>query len=249
MNNCLIVNTSEGSLQLNAETLIIALDETGHEEFADDSHPVFGIGGCITLVTNYNENLAIPFENMLSNYFKGVDRPFHMTSEASKGFGHDQKIAISNFFLESKFARIASVMTKETKIELENALQQYFNIQILCLSIVKRIQEIAKYLSFNRAFLIYEDSQRIGGRIMSALQGKTIENKNKETISVELGLMKQLSPFPALEVADAIARSAGRQARHKLSGKRGFLKDFQDIFQSVDIEHQSFILIEHIKEN
>jgi hypothetical protein len=45
---------------------------------------------------------------------------------------------------------------------------------------------------------------------------------------------------PALEVADFIMHAVGRQARHRLQGQEGFVRDFAAVFHTVDAKLASF---------
>jgi hypothetical protein len=60
--------------------------------------------------------------------------------------------------------------------------------------------------------------------------------------------MPKSANFPDLEVADFIANTIGGHARcHLVEGKKGFGKDFQAIFHSVDRQLASFVGIESVE--
>jgi hypothetical protein len=57
--------------------LLIFIDETGHEEFADRKYPVFGLGGCACLAKDYDERLASPWRDLKRKHFGGAETPMH----------------------------------------------------------------------------------------------------------------------------------------------------------------------------
>jgi hypothetical protein len=51
-------------LTVHPHCLMFFVDETGHEEFADPNHPVFGLGGCAILAAAIENNLRTPWGEM-----------------------------------------------------------------------------------------------------------------------------------------------------------------------------------------
>lgn len=67
----MIFETSEGKLEYDENTLLIFIDETGNQLFSDKKFPIFGLGGCIVQVKNFNNQIAIPWVMMKEKYFYG----------------------------------------------------------------------------------------------------------------------------------------------------------------------------------
>ena len=75
--DALVLDHGEGVLTLGVDTLVVALDDTGHEAFADSNHPVFGLGGCAFLVKDYKRLIEAPWNYMCQRFFPEVERPMH----------------------------------------------------------------------------------------------------------------------------------------------------------------------------
>ncbi|CAG0964536.1 hypothetical protein FLAV_00887 [Flavobacteriales bacterium] len=230
----LILDTNKGQIELGENTLVFALDDTGHEEFKDRDYQIYGIGGCAFLVKDYQRLIEIPFNYTCSKYFPDLKRPFH-TTDVIRTITKEQIEALNHLFQKFMFFRIANIITSKTdnRADIEN-------IRLTTGTIVNSIKTISEQAEFDRIFVICEDSERTGVKVMNGLFGYKISNGVK-TFDIELGLMPKKSCSPALEIADLIIHTAGRQTRHRLSGKTKFLPDFESVFKSIDNRLISFM--------
>jgi len=57
--------------------LLVYIYETGHELFADEKYPVFGMGGCAILSQTCHRLLDDPWRRMKKGVFGIEDRPLH----------------------------------------------------------------------------------------------------------------------------------------------------------------------------
>lgn len=228
---------------LGSNTLVFALDETGHEDFLDKNYPVFGIGGCGFMVSDYRRLIESPFNYMCEKFFPDINRPFH-TTDVAREITTEQIDSLNHLFTKFQFFRIAVVVNQE----LENNTD-FSVIQLVARVLLDRVRDIAKITPFERVVIIYEDSERIGVEVMKALSNYSLKKRN-EKINVELALMPKKSGFVGLELADLIIHTAGRQGNHYLKDKEFLLPDYKNVFQGVDkrlISFRQFGKVEEIK--
>ena len=109
----LIIEHTEGIETLSESTLVVALDDTGHEEFKDLNHPVFGLGGCAFMVRDYQRLIERPWNFLCEKHFPQIERPIH-ASENLRKLNKEQLNGI-NYFLEIfQFFRIATTVSSNT---------------------------------------------------------------------------------------------------------------------------------------
>ncbi len=236
----IILESNKGQIVLGSKTLLFAIDETGHEDLNDPNCPVFGFGGCGCMVRDYSRLIEKPWELICEKYFTEVERPMHATDlrKPSK----EQIDILNRFFTTFEFFRVATIASKKT-INMQN----YETIKIMANILLNRLCDVGKWADFNRVVIIFEESQRIEMEIMNSLVGKNID-RGSEKIPIELCLMSKSSSTPALEVADFIVHTAGRQTRHRITKNNDFLPDFTAIFKTVDSRLTSFMEITKIED-
>jgi len=230
-------------LKVQANSLLIFLDETGHEELRDPQYPVFGIGGCAVMGFAYDRFIRNPWKKMKADYFGGHDVALHATGMHS--INKDQIEALSNFFLTNPFSRFCAIMKITTSIIGKTKLNPY---QIVCGTVGKRIEKISIYYPFNSLVMIFESSDRTDflaaenfGSMRALIDG--------EKIPVNKFRMNKSLREPGLEVADFIIHTAGSLVRNRMAGKQKWRKDFDCIFHNVDQRLVSYIEIDSVKQN
>lgn len=228
----LVLQHNSGSVVLPEMTLVISIDDTGDDIFSDKNFPVFGLAGCAVLVRDYQHLVEIPWLYMKKTYFPEVAGPLH-AAELRK-LSEDQIKALGYFFEKFQFFRVASLASASTANTTDFRV-----VQIVCEVLLQRICEIGKWIPFDRIALIIEESQRLEMDLIRFLSGKKIR-RNGVDAEVELFLMPKKACFPALEVADFIAHTAGTQTRNRISGVTTVRKDFQAIFHNIDPRLASF---------
>ena len=97
-------------LQVGPNCLLFFIDETGHETFADKNYPVFGLGGCAINSSSAAAVVAEPWRAMKAAHFGGEDVPLH--ANELRHPTTEQLDALSKFFREQQFARLAVTMSK-----------------------------------------------------------------------------------------------------------------------------------------
>jgi len=236
----LILEHKTGIETLTESTLVVAIDDTGNENFKDLKHPVFGLGGCAFMVRDYQRLIEKPWNYMCSRFFPEVERPIH-AADNLRNLTNEQLKAISHFFENFQFFRIATT----SSVKSEKTVQEDF-IQVVGASLLQRILDVAKWTDLDRLFILVEESERIEMKIVQSLSGKKIKTKDKE-IKIEIGLVPKSACMAAMEVADVIIHTAGGQTRNRINGKKGFRPDFQKIFKDVDERLTSYMEITKIE--
>lgn len=236
----LVLDHKNGRESLSESTLVIAIDDTGHEEFKDPNYQVFGIGGCGFLVSDYQRLIEKPWNYMCQHYFPDINRPMHAAELESPT--KEQLDAFKHFFEKFEFFRLATTASIKSVKEIDNSF-----IEIVGASLLERICETGKWIEFDRLFIIFEESDRIEMKVLQSLSGKKVKRNNSE-IEIELGLLPKSASMPALEVADFIIHTAGAQTRSRISDSDKVRKDFEIIFRNVDKRLVSFMEITKVIE-
>lgn len=240
----LILECEERSYSLPDDTLVFALDDTGHESVHKENGACFGIGGCAFLVADYERLIEAPWNYMLQRFFPDTPRLIHSTDHL-RNLSTEQLAALSQFFTRFQFFRLAVTVSAKTQNQVDVGY-----IDIVGAAVLQRVAEIASQATFSRIFIIFEASDRIERQVMQALSGKKLRSGDRG-YAIELGLMPKSACTPALEVADVIVHTAGGQTRQRNEcASRGLRKDFVDVFQTVDKRLVSFAeitLVEPVK--
>lgn len=237
----LILSHDKGQLVLPDDTLVFALDDTGHEQFRDARYNVFGLGGCAFLVSDYQRLLERPWEFMLRRFFPNLERPVH-ACESFRKPTPDQLSALTHFFTRFEFFRLAVTVSSRAA---KNVAEGY--IELVTAAVLQRISEVAAHAQFSRIFLLIEGSERTEMEIVRGLSGRRLRREGHE-YELEFGVMPKSACMPALEVADVIAHTAGGQTKWR-NGQDGrpVRRDFVDIFQTVDRRLVSFMEITSVE--
>lgn len=230
----LIIETDQGNKELPDSTLVIALDDTGHEDLHKANGGCFGIGGCGFLVSDYQRLVETPWNFMLANFFPGTPRPVH-AADHLRNPTKEQLSALTYFFSNYGFFRLAVTVSTNT---INYAEAGY--IEIVGGSILQRIAEIGSHAVFTSVFILFESSERIEKQVMQSLGGKKLIAGNNE-FPIELGVIPKAACVPAVELADVIAHTACGQTRHRNERHpKAVRRDFKDVFQTVDQRLVSF---------
>ena len=229
----------ESSLQLDPDTLLLFLDETGDERRWDPNYPVFGIGGCAVMGSEYERYLRTPWRNFKRTHFGNPRYPFHACDENS--LTHSQMSGLGYFFRTKKFHCFAAVSRKSTRIDVDVT-----NYALVYLMTLKRMEAVgALYPRFKSITMIFEASERTE-ELMESHFGNFSFTINGESIPVELYKMNKSEGEPGLEVADATIHTAGCQVRNSQAGKMSRRKDFEAVFNSQGEDGlRLFMNIEH----
>lgn len=226
-------------------TLLIFLDETGHEELADKNFPIFGFGGCLVRAMDYEREVVISWKRVIDT-FPSEMIPLHASELDPKKLTSQQLNELSTFFSKNQFGRFSAVVTNKTVMQ-----SKYKLMDIVAALIHKRIIEIAKWLPFDQIVMIFEESDRTKMKISASFSGYdfTVDNQKVPT---ERFFMPKKANDAGLQVADFIVHTSGSTVMSKLKGKISKnlqRKDFKLIFDSIDPKYASFMEVNEIHDN
>jgi hypothetical protein len=164
---------------------------------------------------------------MKAEHFGGENVPLH--ASALRNPTREQLVALSTFFREQKFARLAVTMSKS--IALPAAATPF---DITARALMNGLKDLLSRCSPepNEVALLHEASDRCNQLVEKHLGG-TIVQINGKFVRVHKGLIAKSSGLPELEVADFIMHAAGRRAAqtHRDPTTRAG-KDFEVVFQT-----------------
>jgi hypothetical protein len=207
--------------------LMFFADETGHETFADDRYPVFGIGGCAVISSAADTEINTPWREMKAKHFGGPDVPLHAADLRAPT--EAQLSALAAFFNDRKFARFAVTMSRSTKIP--DGSTPY---DIAAGLLRNRFQDLLSRLSPEpqEVAFLHESSARCD-QLVERHFGSNVVQVNGRVVPVHKGLVRKSAGLPALEVADFIMQASGRRALHLHRDPRAAVqKDFAAVFHS-----------------
>jgi hypothetical protein len=210
-------------LIVHPHCLMFFVDETGHETFADPQYPVFGLGGCALLAAAIDPVLRTPWRRMKELHFGGPDVPLHASDLRSPT--QQQIEALDIFFRNQNFGRFAATFTASAVPAGSEAMQ------IMPGLIRRRWQELTPRfvpLPVEVAF-IHEASER-GDALLEKYFGESVVVIDGKQVPAHHGIMSKGDE--ALEVADFIVHTAGRQALHGIRPAMPVRRDFEAIFRT-----------------
>jgi hypothetical protein len=226
-------------LPVGPACLLFFIDETGHETFADKNYPVFGLGGCAITSSSAEAVIAEPWRAMKAAHFGGEGVPLH--ANELRNPTPQQLDALSKFFREQQFARLAVTMSKSAVLPAGKT-----PLDIIAGAMMNRYTDLLRRVSPepNELAFLHEASDRLDQLIEEHFVG-TVAQINGKMIPVHKGLVEKAHGLPELEVADFIMHAAGRRAAqiHR-DPATPFGKDFEVVFQSNPVLSSYFHIAE-----
>jgi hypothetical protein len=228
----------ETILNISTSDLIFFVDETGHEEYRDSNHPVFGLGGCAMMEPFYRTVFVPAWEQMRRDSFS--NSALHASGlHCTEG----QRHALARIFKQS-FSRFAAI-SKSTTLN-SSSLIPY---ALVGHSLMRRAAEVAQWYPFTKWIFIFESSQRLDPYADLLFPMQTVQEKSGDEISnvpVEWYRMTKQDKEPGLELADFVMNTAGRHVRNKMVKGKSFSpgNDFAAMFLTIDRRLVSWIEID-----
>lgn len=237
------LRSSSSEFTFGSHTLLVAIDETGHEELADPRYQVFGLGGCVTTVAEYSTAIAAPWSALKNRHFSGARTPLHATGLRANA---EQAGAIGDFFRGQVFGRFAAVSTPATS--LGTPLGRYESTALL---MTRCLTEAAIEYDFNSVAVIFEHSQRTDPLVRKVFSPQTdhlSDVANRWRVPTQFYLASKAAAEPLVEVADFIVQAAGTAVSRNITTGAAFLnrRDFASVFEGGRSRRAAFIRLDEL---
>jgi hypothetical protein len=241
------ISDGSGSVVLDAKCLLVFVDETGHELFADPRHPLFGLGGCALLVHEYVNYVRPQWLQLKERYFGRADISLHANELRLPT--QVQLAALNDVFASRHFARFAAVATEKSILP-----DEYSTYQLVSQVMLARIERIARQFPFSRIALLVESSYRanvLAERHLGPYNKADVEYlERKAQVPIDHYFIPKTMNEPGMEIADFIMHAVGGQVRSELTGQgTRFRKDFKAVFQDVPRELVEYMNIQNAMVN
>lgn len=223
-------------------TVLVFIDETGHELLKDKQYPVFGLGGCLCLARDYQKQIYEPWK-LVESTFDNSQLPLHASALPKNRMTDVHFDAINNFFATNAFGRFACIVSNRT---INSSPYDFFTIAIADLH--EKIRAIMQWLTFDKVVMLIESSERTKHKITNHFDQYRLE-ANGTQIPIHHFFIHKKHNEPGIIVADFIVQTAGSTAFSKGKNKiksHADRRDFRNIFCSVDEKLVSFIEIDSV---
>lgn len=232
MDNITTTGDNGRSHEVAPDAVLVFLDETGHEEFADSNYPVFGLGGCVVKVQEYRTLVHEPWRALRRKHLGSADASLHASD-----LGQLRNVVapeIGEIFHKNRFGRIAVVATASSAIPPDMP-----GPWLLAGAVMHRVGRLIAALQVrpSQVWIALEDSERLGHRLAFHLSRYRLEGLAGDySCRPEIRLMHKKSAEPGLEVADFIMHAAGGSAQKRSELARDpRRKDFHAVFRPRDV--------------
>ena len=226
--------TTYEELKADADDLLVFVDDTGHETFAGNQG-FYGLGGCAMTRISY-EHIKAKWGEIRTIINGDPNAPLHASTMDRKP---ENFAALSGFFLDLSFIRIAVTTTKNVRLPPK---------MHPCVPVMGQLREeigiVAYVVPCKRVWIIVESSMRADPIVVSCFSQLTSLNV-PWPLSVKYRFMPKSSNEPGLEIADFIISAASSQVQRRLRGQSGQARDFKDVFRRLPPEGCRYREIAH----
>lgn len=213
------------------DALLVFIDETGHEDFADPNAPFFGLAGCVCAAGDYSDVVDNPWQAVEQSF--PIDmHPLHAADLRPTEMSKEQLAAIDGFFADGAFGRFATV----AKAELENESTLPL-LQVLVQQTFQRVLDLIKKSGrdFSQLVIVIEHSERLNAQYADYFRRNHLHRNDGTPVSAFVCTQaKSLGEdfMRGLCVADFLAHTAGSMSRTTQGGRhRAVRRDFNSAFQ------------------
>jgi len=233
----LVIQLEDGVLiELESSCYCVFIDETGSESLRDPNYPIFGMGGCGTLVSHYWEWLALPWTRMKSLYFGDPNIALH-ASDIRPGisrFGQKVK-GLNEFFGCGPYSRFAAIYEINTEIGADLPDLHTLAIEVLR----SQIYKVVAPWEPSRIAVIFESCERSNHAVANqfmTVKSATASHPDGRSyeIPIDTFFARKDAKLEGVEVADFIINTAGTTYRDVLAkgikpkDRKDFLMTFGD---------------------
>ena len=224
----------------SGNTVLVFIDETGHELLKDKNYPVFGLGGCVCLAKDYHKQIVEPWKQVESVFDKAL-LPLHASALSKNETTDAQFDVINNFFAANAFGRFACILSDRT--ENTSLYDDFFVLAVADLH--ERMSTLMQWLAFDAVVMFIESSERTKQKITNTFSQYGLKVDDTE-IPIHHFFMHKKHNHAGIIVADFIIQTAGStvasKGRNRITSYT-VRKDFRNVFCSVDERLSSFIEI------
>jgi hypothetical protein len=225
------MSATDENLVIPDRCLVAFVDDTGHEALVK-GQPVYGLGGCAAMGRDLDRIITKPWRAVRQLVTSSPDTQLHASEFPDS---KENIAAVSEFFHKQPFYRFGAIFTVDTKLDGRLSL-----LRAMKCVLEKRIADIVQRTLCKETKVIFESSDRADKLIKDAFRDFEVYRGWKH-IPSECYFMPKSAGSAALEVADFVIHSIGRQARHNLKQRGDFVPDFRAVFHAVDRKLASFI--------
>lgn len=217
--------------------LLVFVDETGQEDFADPNAPFFGLAGCVCVAGDYSKVIDAPWRAVEQSFPTDM-LPLHATDLRPLLMRSEQFAALERFFVKGDFGRFATVAKRDIENELTGTLL-YPLVQQTFQRILNLIKKSGR--DFSQLIIVIEHCERLDTQYAEFFRSFHLNRKDGTPVPTFVCTQAKSSGedfMRGLCVADFLAHTAGSMSRTTNGGKqRASRRDFDSAFQNDWADH------------
>lgn len=220
--NITIHDLSGESFTTDKNDLIVAVDETGQEEFKDPNFPLFGLSACMFLGKEYEDEIHNPWNNLKK--IAGLKETDILHASEIDIKNNELVSGLGDFFKNGRFGRIAIGCSKKT-----NFLVNISPIDLCVKVLFNNLRQAFDIYRPNNILILIESSSRLN----KVYEKEFISNKlfvSKEGVKTNIGTVDKSLSFSPIEVADFICQAHGNHILRELNNVKSIRKDMESVF-------------------
>lgn len=238
-----VARSAYGNEIIPSTSMLFCIDETGDEALSDPKYPLFGLGGCAAPVRHYALEMALPWMGLKEKHFGSRGRRLHAVDY--KKWSATQLNAIGEFFRTRRFARLAALVTRNTRIA--PGITVY---DAAATALLARIMEVLRLHSFSSVTFLFESSargDRLAERFFSTVHFTYRSTDAIGPIKLRWYRTTKDVAGPLLEPADFVMHCAGSCVRDRLQGNdHRERRDFQAVFGPLEPAMAGYVELDEI---
>ncbi len=220
--NLTIHDESGRSILLHNKDLLVAVDETGQENFSDKNFPLFGLSACIFLCNEYQEGILKPWNKIKESAGLKEKDALHASEVDVKNIELINRL--KKFFKNSAFSRIAVGCSKNT------IFKRKIKPVDLCVNVLfDNIRKAFSIYKPNNIVILIESSSRLNNKYKNTFMNNKLFVDKKGVMTI-IGLVEKKHAFPPIEIADFIAQAHGNHILRELNSIGELRKDMASVF-------------------
>lgn len=239
------IDNGKAELEIEDDALLVFIDETGIEDFSDPNFPIFGMGGCVSLATDYEKTIRPNWIAMRDQIFGAKS----LHASELKAPNQDELESLVENLSSELFTRVVAVASSKSAFP-----DGYVPYNPVASCLISRIASAAVRFRFSRILVFVESATRINDlavKYLGYFDKCNIENEaGKYSIPIEYYFLPKSLNEPGLEIADFIMHTVGAQARNTLlNPEQAVRKDYKAIITDVPRKSVEYLSIDKVEIN